>query len=68
MDQKLREYFPSGTRLAWIIDPRARTVAVYHAPGEPVLVIAEGDVLEGEAVVPGFSMPASELFRNVPRE
>src|SRR5207249_1285238 len=39
IDQKLREYFESGTRLAWVIDPRARTVAVYHAPGEPAAVL-----------------------------
>src|SRR2546423_7521926 len=35
MNQKLIEYFQSGTRLAWIIDPIARTAAIYHAAGGP---------------------------------
>ncbi|CAA9383270.1 MAG: hypothetical protein AVDCRST_MAG64-804 [uncultured Phycisphaerae bacterium] len=65
-DQKLREYFQSGTRLAWVIDPVPRTVAVYHAPGEPVRVLNENDVLDGEQVVPGFTMPVGDLFSNIP--
>jgi Uma2 family endonuclease len=67
MDQKLREYFESGTRLAWFIEPRTRSVAVYHAPGEPTRVLHESDSLDGENVVPGFTMPVADLFRNVPR-
>ena len=66
MDQKLREYFASGTRLAWIIDPASRTVAVYHGPGNPARVLTEADTLDGDPAVPGFSMPVAELFRNVP--
>ncbi|MDB5172371.1 MAG: hypothetical protein JWN51_1144, partial [Phycisphaerales bacterium] len=38
MGLKLVEYFQSGTRLVWFIDPRPRTVAVYHQPGEPTTV------------------------------
>ena len=68
MEQKLREYFQSGTRLAWLIDPSVRTVAVYHAPGESTRVLREADVLDGEQVVPGSTMPVADLFRNVPRQ
>jgi Uma2 family endonuclease len=66
MAQKLREYFGSGTRLAWYVDPRTRTVAVHHGPGEPTRVLAEADALDGEQVVPGFAMPVADLFRGVP--
>ena len=66
IQQKLREYFDSGTRLAWIIDPATRTVAVYHKPGEPTRVLPCEGQLDGEDVVPGFALPVSELFRNVP--
>ena len=66
IDQKLREYFQSGTRLVWVIDPRPRTVAVYHAPGEPTRVLQVSDALDGEQVVPGFLLPVADLFRNVP--
>jgi Uma2 family endonuclease len=66
IDQKLREYFQSGTRLVWVIDPQPRTVAVYHAPGEPTRVLPMSDSIEGEQVVPGFTLPVADLFRNVP--
>ena len=65
--QKLREYFQSGTRLAWIIDPSTRTVAVYHAPGAPTRTLNEADQLDGEQVVPGFSLPVANLFRSLPQ-
>jgi len=66
--QKLREYFQSGTRLAWIIDPPTRSAAIYHAAGEPTRTINEAGVLDGEEVLPGFTLPMAELFRKVPRE
>ncbi len=68
IDQKLKEYFESGTRLAWVIDPPTRTVAVYHPPGLLVRVSKEDDALDGEDVLPGFTAPVAELFRNVPRQ
>lgn len=67
IEQKLREYFQSGTRLAWVIDPAPRSVSVYHGPGTPTRVLHESDALDGEDVVPDFSLPVAELFRNVPR-
>ena len=66
MDQKLIEYFQFGTRLAWIIDPIARTAAIYHAPGEPTRVLDVSGSLDGEQVLPGFVLPLADLFRNVP--
>ncbi len=64
--RKLREYFDCGTQLAWVIDPRARTASVYHRAGEPTSVAGIDASLDGEQVVPGFSAPMIELFRNVP--
>src|SRR4051794_3805293 len=55
MAQKLREYFGSGTRLVWVIEPATRTVSVYHRPGEPTCVLDEHSMLDGEQVVPGFT-------------
>lgn len=66
IDQKLREYFQSGTRLAWVVDPRTRTTAVYHRPGDPTRVLDPTDRFDGEHVLPGFTLPVEELFRNVP--
>jgi Uma2 family endonuclease len=67
MKQKLSEYFQSGTRLAWIIDPRTRSVAVYHDPGQPSITLDEHAHLDGNPVLPGLTIAIAELFRNVPR-
>lgn len=66
MDQKLREYFDSGTRLAWYVDPRDRSVAVYRSAGVAPTVLREGETLEGGDVLPGFRLAVSDLFRDLP--
>lgn len=67
IDEKLREHFDSGTRLAWVIDPRPRTAAIYRAPGDPAVVLDESGRLEDEGVVPGFTLLIADLFRGVPQ-
>ncbi|HWE02292.1 MAG TPA: Uma2 family endonuclease [Tepidisphaeraceae bacterium] len=64
---KLREYFQSGTRLAWVIDPQHRTVAVYRGGGEPTMVHNEQGTLDGEEVLPELRIAIADLFRDVPR-
>jgi Uma2 family endonuclease len=64
---KLNEYFQSGTRLAWLIDPRSLTVAVYHNPGEPTAVLNEHTELPGDPVLPGLKIAIADLFRGLPR-
>ena len=66
ISQKLREYFESGTRLAWVVDLPTRSVAVYHAPGQRTALLTQGDHLDGESVLPGFSMLVADAFLNAP--
>ncbi len=61
MTRKLQEYFEAGTHLVWYVDPTARTIAVYTKIGDPTLLNV-GDTLDGGKVLPGFSLPARELF------
>ena len=61
MATKRGEYFRSGCRLVWEIDPRGRTVDVYTDPTTPTR-IAETDTLDGGAVLPGFALPLADLF------
>ena len=63
--QKLRELFGGGTRLAWVVDHRVRTVAVHTRPDAPDVVLTETDMLDGGDVLPGFTLPLAELFRDV---
>src|SRR5690349_17897405 len=51
---KLNEYFQSGTRLAWVVDRRPRTVAIYHSAGKATVVLDEQGTLDGELVLPGL--------------
>lgn len=61
MLEKLREYFASGVRMVWIIDPEDKTVTVYRTP-ERGQVLHCGATLEGEDVLPDFTCPVSEFF------
>lgn len=61
MARKLREYFGSGTRLAWLVDPKTRSVRVYTSPTASTRL--EGDAtLDGGDVLPGFVLPLADLF------
>ena len=58
---KIVEYFENDTRLVWVIHPDEKYVLVYHSP-EPDGFLRSANHLDGETVVPGFSMAVSELF------
>ena len=59
---KVREYFASGVRLVWVVDPEDRTATVYRGPGNGT-VLWEDATITGEDVLPGFSCPVAEFFR-----
>ncbi|MBL8155338.1 MAG: Uma2 family endonuclease [Anaerolineae bacterium] len=58
--RKLTNYLYAGTTV-WVIDPEARTAEV-HSPGQPLQVIREGGVLNGDPILPGFSLPLADIF------
>ncbi len=55
------EFFASGTRLVWVVNLDEQWVMVYYAP-QPDRLLKIADSLEGEDVIPGFSLPLAELF------
>lgn len=61
VEEKVAEWLEHGTRMVVVVNPRRRTVAV-HRPGQPVRSLTERDVLGGEDVVPGWSIPVADLF------
>lgn len=67
MSRKRREYFAAGVRLAWFVDPVARTVTVYTAVDQSTLLHA-AHTLDGGAVLPGFALPLQELFDELDRQ
>jgi Uma2 family endonuclease len=61
MERKLKDYFFAGVRLVWLIDPEKRIADVYTAPDQSVR-LDEGQSLNGGDVLPGFTLPLTELF------
>ena len=60
---KLREYFQSGTQLAWVLDPETQTIDIYDkTSAKPIRVLVSTDVLDGGTVLPGFQIPVADLF------
>jgi Uma2 family endonuclease len=64
MERKLKDFFLAGTTLAWIVDPKQRTVTVHTAPDDS-LTLTEKDSLDGGDVLPGLRLPVKEVFARV---
>jgi Uma2 family endonuclease len=62
LDERLRDFFESGTKLAWIIDPEEKSAEVCHSPTDRRMV-GPGGTLDGEDILPGFKLPLADLFR-----
>jgi len=58
---KVRMWLDAGVRLVWVVYPVGHSV-VAHRPGQPEMRLAETDALDGFDVVPGFTLPISEIF------
>ncbi len=61
IDARLKDYFASGTQLAWVVDPDNECAEICHSPTDRKL-IGSGGQLEGERLLPGFSFPIADLF------
>jgi Uma2 family endonuclease len=64
MNDKINEYFDSGAQSVWIVDPETESVTVFH-PGCDPIVFTVPDTLEDETILPGFSLPLSDLFEEL---
>ena len=63
MTAKIREYLAVGVDRVWIVDRQRRKVRIHRSP-EQVETLEIGDTLRDEDILPGFSLPLSELFRD----
>jgi Uma2 family endonuclease len=66
LEEKLDDYFASGTLLVWVVDPKPRTVRVVAADA-PVRWVHEGETLDGGRVLPAFSCVVSAIFDGIAR-
>lgn len=63
MDDKVAACLEAGTSLVWVVRPRRRQVTV-HTPDGLIRILGEEDVLDGGDVLPGFSLPVVDVFRD----
>ena len=59
--EKIDEYLEYGVRLAWLLNPRRRTLTVSRR-GVPPVEIGEAETLDGGDVLPGFSCTVADLL------
>jgi Uma2 family endonuclease len=61
VDEKVTDWLNAGTRMVIVVNPRKRSVTVYHSASD-IKILNENDTLEGGDVVPGWAMPVREIF------
>lgn len=61
VEDKIADYFAAGVKLVWIINPKPQTVQVYRSPSQSSL-LSGSDVLQGDNILPGFSIPVERIF------
>ena len=59
--EKLEEYFCVGVDRVWVVEPGTRTLLVYQSP-TALQQLKGDDVLEGEGILSGFTLPLARLF------
>lgn len=62
MNERLRDFFSSGTQIAWIIHPDEQFAEVCHSPIDRK-ILGSGGCLEGEHLLPEFQFPIANLFK-----
>jgi len=61
VEDKISDYFSAGVSLVWIINPKPQAVQVYRSPSQ-ISLLSGADVLQGDDVLPGFSIPVERIF------
>jgi Uma2 family endonuclease len=67
MEGKRHDYFTNGTQLVWQVDLATRTVEVFTASDQSV-VLTEDQPLDGGDVLPGFQLPIRDIFADMETE
>ena len=60
VEDKVMEWLSAGTRMVVVINSVKRSVSIYR--GLKATLLTENDVLSGQDVVPGWSVPVKDLF------
>ena len=61
MERKVAEYLAAGSQRVWLAYTSTRTVVVHRANGTTINYAGD-DVITDEELLPGFTLPLSEIF------
>ncbi|MBI4530809.1 MAG: Uma2 family endonuclease [Candidatus Latescibacteria bacterium] len=61
VEEKVEEWLRAGTRMIWVVNPQTQTIHVY-CPPKDVRLFLDQDILSGENVLPGFTVPVADIF------
>jgi Uma2 family endonuclease len=61
VQEKVFDWLEAGARMVIVVMPRRRSVTVYRALND-IIVLTENDSLDGGDVVPGWTMSIKDLF------
>jgi Uma2 family endonuclease len=59
--EKVQRWLAAGVRIVWELDPDTQVMIVYR-PGQEPRTLGIEDAIDGEEVLPGFSLPMRRLF------
>lgn len=62
MRETARWYLANGSKMVWLVFPEQRIIEVYTLSEE--LILTENDTLTGGDVLPGFTLPVRDVFRD----
>lgn len=59
--EKALDWLDAGCRMVLVVDPKQHTVTVYRSR-EDIRILTESDTINRADVLPGFSLPVTEIF------
>ena len=62
LEAKLARYIAGGVKLGWLVLLPKKVVQIYRPSQAQPQVLGLDDQLEGEEVIPGFSIPVAQIF------
>jgi Uma2 family endonuclease len=62
IDERLRDFFASGSQLVWVVNPETESVEVCRSLTQRQ-IIGSGGFLEGGPLLPGFRFPIADIFK-----
>ena len=62
LSEKARMWLDFGAQEVWVLNPEDTAVTRYRA-GLPPVALGQDEILDGEELLPGFSIPVWQLFR-----